>query len=158
MKRLLIVLALIAFPCISLAADLTLATPEKVSPQEYNKIKLGSFEVNFDEQTITYHYQLIAADGQAVPKKDGTTSRTFVCFERAEQIAANCTENGVPYNGCTGAGTGENLLPAVTCFSEVYNRDPKEVGAGKNVGGAFRETLIKKVTSSILSAGNTATE
>lgn len=149
MKKIYVLFAILAIYATGYAADLTLTTPETLAVPTATKIRVGRVLIDRDAKFVVCEYKFIAADANEIPATSGSVNRIFRCENLSAEAAALCTGPGVPYQSCTGIGTGN-------CYDDVFLFNIRQADVGKSIGQGLWQLIWSKMKNSVLSAGNDA--
>ena len=107
---------------------------------------------------VIYHWE--NATGQQIMLANRRQQQVWWCMDRDEipaQDPLDCTDVGVPYECCTGAGTGTGCYggqAAETCFSDTFGFTIRTQDVGTKLGLGLRTLIWSKMRDDILTTGN----
>ena len=155
MKRFLIVLALLLVPMwfasaesITLDSTETLVTPAAESISDWEIIK-----INAANQELRVRYRWRASDSSLI-KLDSTGWNYWTCRNRSEGNNDDCTDVDVPWDCCTGEGTGTCPEAIDTCFSDVFNFQIRAQDVDTSIGVGLRTLIWNQMKADILTGAN----
>ena len=82
---------------------------------------------------------------------------TWTCREREEELVANCTDVDEPYGGCTGVGTGSNLDPGDSCFTDIFTFQIRQQDVNTSIGIGLRTLIWNEMKHDVLTGANEGT-
>lgn len=142
---------------IGYAQVLTLNSTETLAVPTAAKLALDVVSINVQEKTVKVEYRFLTAGDINILTPTGNITRTWYCVDRDAQLAANCTGLHTPYWGCTGVGTGENLDPGSTCFTDTFSFVIRTQDVGTMLGKGLRALIWSKMRPDVLTGSNNAT-
>jgi len=158
MKKTLIALLLTLIFTGTLFADsITLNSSEDLSVPSSQKI--GGWYIDLISQsskTLVVKYYWEDSSGKPIIL-DGKRNAWLTWECRNIEVPgtnAECTDIGVPYECCTGAGTGTCDDMIDTCFTDVFGFEIRAQDVGTTIGIGLRDLLWNKMKVDILSGGN----
>lgn len=158
MKKYILLLVVLLIAGVASAQVLTLNSAETLSVPTATKLDLNLIQIDAEKQTIGVRYRFMDAGGHYISEAGNPEIfRWWYCTDRAPELAANCTELHNPYWGCTGVGTGENLDPGTTCFTDTFRFAVREQDVGTPIGKGLRALIWNKMKKSVLTGTNDAT-
>ncbi len=159
MKKLIVSLFIVAALCgASYAQVLTLNSPESLAVPTATKLDLRNINIDVTNKLVTVTYRFLGADNGPIPRVGNVTvDRTWTCQDVPAQLAADCTGVGVPYNGCTGVGTGTGLYAGDTCFTDTFSFSIRSQDVGVALGKGLRALIWAKMRPAVLTGANNAT-
>lgn len=141
----------------SYADTVTLDDPHDVNPPQAASLEWVVTEINASIQRLVVSYRWRDADGNFI--KDPLVRR-FICQNLddiyPEYDNASCTGIGIPYECCTGSGTG-TCDNASTCFSDVFGFTIRAQDVGTSIGVGLRTLLWNKFKANVLDPANDGT-
>jgi hypothetical protein len=158
MKRLFIIIAILLFSSTAYAQVLTLNSPESLAVPTASKLDLKEIRIDIGSKSLMVMYQFMNDDGTLIPMQGSSqTLRNWMCVDRAAQLESQCTGVGEPYRGCTGVGTGTNLDPGSTCFTDTFSFAIRAQDVGVAIGKGLRALIWNKMRPNVLTGTNNAT-
>jgi hypothetical protein len=160
MKKIFIAFIMVLFMWgLSGADSITLTSPENLAVPTSSKI--GDWYIDYisaKNQRLSVRYYWADSNGQPISLNGNRRSwQIWTCRERPAQLEADCTDVGVPYSGCTGAGTGTGLDPGDSCFTDVFGFTIRTEDVGTSIGVGLRILIWNRMKADILTGGNNGT-
>lgn len=158
MKKVLLGIIVLLFTSTAYGQVLILNSPETLAVPTADKLFLKQVQIDVQGQSIMVMYQFLDVENKAIPMSGtATTNRTWYCVNRPAQLVENCVAEFDPYLGCTGPGTGANLDPGSTCFTDTFSFAIRSQDVGVQIGKGLRALIWNKMRPSVLTGTNDAT-
>ena len=138
------------------AQVLTLNSPEALAVPTATQLDLRNINIDVTNKAVMVTYRFLDAAGQTILDVGGNRDRVWSCRDISAHLAATCTDVGVPYPGCTGAGTGEDLYAGDTCFTDTFSFAIRTQDVGTMLGKGLRALIWSKMRPDVLTGTNNA--
>jgi len=159
MKTLLgMLVVLMLLPIMALADTVTLDSPETLSTPEAIKMDWRISNITAKTQTlqVTYRWR----DSTDAPIHLGSKNDWHIWTCRDIQTPGEnveCTDALIPWECCTGLGTGTCDGMDDTCFSDVFSFQIRSQDVGTSIGAGLRTLIWNKMRADVLTGGNNGT-
>ena len=158
MKRLIVVLALLAVPCWVLADTVTLDSPQVLSTPSATKMDWYISRIDAQTKTLRVTYRWRDATDGTIHLGSRTDWQTWSCRDiEVPGENADCTDALVPHDCCTGVGTGTCDDMEDECFSDVFGFIIRTQDVGTKMGVGLRTLIWNKMKADVLTGGNDGT-
>ena len=160
MKKLIVVLlGLFMFPCLVLADSITLDSPETIVPLTWDRITDWSIE-RIDPAVDTLIVKYRRRNGEVIvfdSSCDRNGYKKWYCRNLSQGNNEDCTDVDVPWDCCTGVGTGTCPEAISTCFNDVFGFQIRQQDVGTGIGQGLKLLIWNTMKNDVLTGGNDGT-
>ena len=158
MRKPIAVLVLLALPCWALADRITLTDEETLSTPQAKYMDWHVSKIDAATKSLQVTYRWRNATEGTIFLGGRNDWQTWTCRDiETPGENAECTDSLVPYECCTGLGTGTCDGMDDTCFTDVFGFIIRTQDAGTKMGVGLRTLIWNKMQADVLTGGNTGT-
>ena len=160
MKKIILILSVLALPIFCLADDITLNQPENVTPTTFSKIadwRISNAEEDKEELVITYRRK--DASGNIIINHETNRNgyMNWYCRNTYQGNNEDCIGPDDPWLCCDGPASGTCPEQVGTCFSDVFNFSIRTQDVGTSIGRGLKLLIWNRMKQDVLTGGNDGT-
>ena len=158
MKRLIAVLVLLAIPCWVMADKIVLDSAETLSTPQATHMDWHVSKIDAKTKILQITYRWRDATDGTIHLGSRSDWQRWSCRDiEVPGENVDCTDALVPYECCTGLGTGTCDDMEDTCFSDVFGFTIRTQDVGTSIGLGLRTLIWNKMKADVLSPTNDGT-